>query len=111
MKISILCVQSFLRIEVLTWIRFNLIILLTVGIEVTYQLSESVYSYCSCQNPAMPVAHTHTHTYGRTHVHPLSHLLSLCHTLWLRGGYLLRHDGIRGGGNAGSLASPTVRAH
>lgn len=91
----------------MTWMRFSIIILLIV--EVMHQLSESVYSYCLL--PAKPCDASHTHTYGRTHVHPLSHLLSLCHTLWLRGGYLLRHDGICGGGNAGSLASPTVRAH
>lgn len=57
-----------------------------------------------------PCDASHSHTYGSTHVHPLSHLLLLCHTLRLRGGYLLRHDGICGGGNAGSLLSPTVRA-
>lgn len=59
----------------------------------------------------MATIHTHTHKQAQAHVHPLSHSLSLCHTLSLRGGYLLRHDGICGGGNAGSLLSPAARAH
>lgn len=70
-----MCAQSFparKSFDRSTWMRFSIIIPLSAGTEVTYQLSESVYSYCllPAKTLRLPVTHTHTD----------AHMYTLCHT-------------------------------
>lgn len=83
-----------------TWMRFSIIILSIAGSGVMHQLILKcvVLFFTRCQT---------LHIHICSHARPVSNVLLLCETLQLRGGYLLRHDCICGGGRL----PPAVRAN